>query len=228
MKHELSKERLKHYAALPSQPFDEGASVFMYEVREMARAILAAHEQGPVMEVRSHFNGEYVCRKMTKGTLKPGVMLYTHPAPSIPAAVPDELRNRLKAQGIEEVLKDANDYAPLTAGQWETLTNNWHQTFIGLAERYAELDTCRAAMLNHPSSNEASTAADVGGEIKQTASNSCWCRTCRPVNLSDMRFVVCPDCGNKRCPKANDHRNACSGSNEQGQEGSACPAAPKV
>lgn len=51
----------------------------------------------------------------------------------------------------------------------------------------------------------------------------CWCRTCRPVDLNDMRFVVCPDCGNKRCPRANDHRNACTGSNEPGQEGSAYP-----
>ncbi|HIB9048880.1 TPA: hypothetical protein ACWYGP_003544 [Raoultella planticola] len=53
----------------------------------------------------------------------------------------------------------------------------------------------------------------------------CWCRTCRPVTLGDMRFVVCPDCGNKRCPRANNHANACSGSNEPGQEGSAYPAA---
>ncbi|WPI01335.1 DUF550 domain-containing protein [Klebsiella pneumoniae] len=51
----------------------------------------------------------------------------------------------------------------------------------------------------------------------------CWCRTCRPVVLNDMRFVVCPDCGNKRCPRANDHRNACTGSKEPGQEGSAYP-----
>ena len=55
----------------------------------------------------------------------------------------------------------------------------------------------------------------------------CWCRTCRPVVLNDMRFVVCPDCGNKRCPRANDHRNACTRSNEPGQEGSAYPAAPQ-
>lgn len=55
----------------------------------------------------------------------------------------------------------------------------------------------------------------------------CWCRTCRPVTLNDMRFVVCPDCGNKRCPRANDHRNACTRSNEPGQEGSAYPAAPQ-
>lgn len=55
----------------------------------------------------------------------------------------------------------------------------------------------------------------------------CWCRNCRPLVLNDMRFVVCPDCGNKRCPKANDHRNDCSGSNEPGQEGSAYPAVPQ-
>lgn len=55
----------------------------------------------------------------------------------------------------------------------------------------------------------------------------CWCRTCRPVVWNDMRFVVCPECGNKRCPRANDHRNACTGSNETGQEGSAYPAAPQ-
>lgn len=55
----------------------------------------------------------------------------------------------------------------------------------------------------------------------------CWCRTCRPVVLNDMRFVVCPDCGNKRCPRANDHRNACTGSNEPGQEGNAYPDTPR-
>ncbi|MEB7825769.1 hypothetical protein NGK27_00470 [Klebsiella quasipneumoniae] len=55
----------------------------------------------------------------------------------------------------------------------------------------------------------------------------CWCLTCRPVVLNDMRFVVCPDCGNKRCPRANDHRNACTGSNEPGQQDSAYPDTPQ-
>ena len=58
-------------------------------------------------------------------------------------------------------------------------------------------------------------------------STKCWCRTCRPVTFADSHFVVCPECGNKRCPHANDHRNACTGSNEPGQEGSAYPAAPQ-
>ncbi|HHT8226907.1 TPA: DUF551 domain-containing protein [Citrobacter braakii] len=58
-------------------------------------------------------------------------------------------------------------------------------------------------------------------------STKCWCHTCRPVTMSDMRFVVCPECGNKRCPRANDHRSVCTGSNEPGQIGSAYPAAPQ-
>ncbi len=33
-------------------------------------------------------------------------------------------------------------------------------------------------------------------------------------------FIVCPICGNKRCPKATHHDHICSGSNEPGQEGS--------
>ena len=34
------------------------------------------------------------------------------------------------------------------------------------------------------------------------------------------RMIVCPDCGNKRCPKATHHDNECSGSNNFGQPGS--------
>ncbi len=33
-------------------------------------------------------------------------------------------------------------------------------------------------------------------------------------------MVLCPTCGNKRCPHATDHRHACTGSNEPGQVGS--------
>ena len=71
---------------------------------------------------------------------------------------------------------------------------------------------CRAAMLQAGNS---------------PATPDGWCHTCRPVTMSDMRFVVCHDCGNKRCPHANDHRHACTGSNEPGQEGSAYQAAPQ-
>lgn len=36
-------------------------------------------------------------------------------------------------------------------------------------------------------------------------------------------MVVCPKCGNKRCPHANDTIYECTGSNEPGQPGSAYP-----
>jgi DNA-directed RNA polymerase subunit RPC12/RpoP len=39
--------------------------------------------------------------------------------------------------------------------------------------------------------------------------------------ISASRMIVCKTCGNKRCPKAADHRLACTGSNEPGQPGSA-------
>jgi len=40
------------------------------------------------------------------------------------------------------------------------------------------------------------------------------------LQLRRLFFIVCKTCGNKRCPKATDHRLECTGSNEPGQPGS--------
>ncbi len=96
-------------------------------------------------------------------------------------------------------------------------------------------NACRAAMLQTKSLTSINPAPDLVSLQKKAESiignypgiPDCWCRTCRPVVLNDMRFVVCPDCGNKRCPRANDHRNACTGSNEPGQQDSAYPDTPQ-
>ena len=51
----------------------------------------------------------------------------------------------------------------------------------------------------------------------------CHCHTCRPIDHRDPESVfmrLCPSCGNKRCPKATDHNNECSDSNDAGQVGS--------
>jgi len=45
--------------------------------------------------------------------------------------------------------------------------------------------------------------------------------------LSATKMILCPECGNKRCPKASDHRLACTGSNDVGQEGSIYTAPAK-
>lgn len=37
---EFTRERLEYYANLPTQPFGDDASVFMYEVRKLARIAL--------------------------------------------------------------------------------------------------------------------------------------------------------------------------------------------
>jgi hypothetical protein len=40
-----------------------------------------------------------------------------------------------------------------------------------------------------------------------------------PIEMTMM--ILCPTCGNKRCPHATDHDLACTNSNEPGQKGSA-------
>ncbi|EPJ7337228.1 DUF550 domain-containing protein [Citrobacter amalonaticus] len=116
-------------------------------VRELARIALASLEAEPVGYYRKGSDGFYFASPTEQ---RPGTIpLYA--APPAPV-VPDEVRNKLKAEGLADLLRDARDYAPLTSEQWETLTNNWHQTFVGLS---GENDACRAAMLqgNQPVSN---------------------------------------------------------------------------
>lgn len=55
----------------------------------------------------------------------------------------------------------------------------------------------------------------------------CYCYNCLKdiktksgVPYVYTRMIVCPECGNKRCPHATDHNLPCTGSNEPGQEGS--------
>lgn len=43
----------------------------------------------------------------------------------------------------------------------------------------------------------------------------CWCATCHPNTVYNMRMILCPTCGDKRCPKATDHHNDCTGADEQ-------------
>jgi hypothetical protein len=69
-----------------------------------------------------------------------------------------------------------------------------------------------------------------GGYWVTTRGDWCPCITCENELAEDYErltgdwlnrgFIVCPECGNKRCPKATLHDNACTGSNEPGQQGS--------
>lgn len=48
----------------------------------------------------------------------------------------------------------------------------------------------------------------------------CHCYHCSDTITRMTTMIVCPECGNKRCPKATDHNNECTNSNEAGQKGS--------
>jgi ribosomal protein L32 len=58
---------------------------------------------------------------------------------------------------------------------------------------------------------------------KTDKESDCYCYNCRKA--TDIQYVmthmiVCPICGNKRCPHSTDHNLACTNSNEPGQPGS--------
>lgn len=71
---------------------------------------------------------------------------------------------------------------------------------------------------------------DGRSRTKDPRRSVCPCQSCLEVAHGDDpepwstplgRMILCPTCGNKRCPHANHHDNGCTGSNEPDQPGSA-------
>lgn len=61
-----------------------------------------------------------------------------------------------------------------------------------------------------PSQKTKDTRAAVEAELAtKPMSLACWCETCRPLVPADMRMVLCPTCGDKRCQRARSHDLAC-------------------
>lgn len=54
------------------------------------------------------------------------------------------------------------------------------------------------------------------------------CYDCASVDERWKFMFVCPECGNKRCPKATNHRLDCTGSNASGQPGSMYGGSPQL
>jgi hypothetical protein len=54
------------------------------------------------------------------------------------------------------------------------------------------------------------------------------CHSCFKASSGMMldRMILCSECGNKRCPKASDHRLDCTSSNDPGQPGSVYTTPP--
>ena len=55
---------------------------------------------------------------------------------------------------------------------------------------------------------------------KKRKAHDCTCRKCnKPSPFGWAVFTACEVCGNKRCPKADDHNMKCTNSNELNQIG---------
>lgn len=88
--------------------------------------------------------------------------------------------------------------------------------------------SARSSAENSPAPVSGEGPADSGG----SQTYKCGCGTCDQARRDALAaagdwtqaifrpFIVCPDCGNKRCPRATHHDSPCSGSNEPGQDGS--------
>jgi DNA-directed RNA polymerase subunit RPC12/RpoP len=65
--------------------------------------------------------------------------------------------------------------------------------------------------------------------VQEPVASYC-CHSCFKLDGGFMldRMILCPECGNKRCPKASDHQLDCTGSNEPNQPGSVYTAPQPV
>ncbi|MEH9245597.1 hypothetical protein RAF29_21130 [Klebsiella pneumoniae] len=239
MTSKLARERLEKIKSW-RETYGAGINVMLpaEEAEELACIALAAMDSEPVA-----WTDEQELRDVDRGgcgylfTVNPVtphaderriILLYRHaqPAPVVPdgyVMVPEEPTESMVIAGFESEPDEFFSESEV----WEA-----YQKMSGCKQAAFRARLCWRAML------AAAPQEDINALIPLVSRNGqggdrwipvseqkpdCWCRTCRPVDLNDMRFVVCPDCGNKRCPRANDHRNACTGSNEPGQEGSAYP-----
>ena len=82
--------------------------------------------------------------------------------------------------------------------------------------------------------NEAADVLLATPPAPQPVPVKCWCHKCNEHNtinglpFSMTQMILCPECGNKRCPKASDHQLDCTGSNEPNQPGSVYTAPQPV
>lgn len=86
----------------------------------------------------------------------------------------------------------------------------WH-----IIKLWVKRKTYKLTISFHAKTN--SSTSITGAQIEY---GNCHCYNCADAMTRMSRMIVCPKCGNKRCPHSTDHNNPCTNSNEAGQEGS--------
>jgi len=124
-------------------------------------------------------------------------------SPSWTAVITDEI-NQLRVDADSDVARaeaDRDRYAAAIRRARE------------IVQRYAHTGL-RYALMNA----EDGPLASVDSGSASVGCGHCW-KCMDASGISPMGYVLCPVCGNKRCPKAADHDLACTHSNASGQPG---------
>lgn len=102
-----------------------------------------------------------------------------------------------------------NGYLQMTTEQKQMYCAAIGAEFDPLEPRFKDIEkcSCRACLTER---GAIKTGTLTGHDITTVETGSVF-----------VGMIVCEKCGNKRCPHANNHRNACTNSNEPGQSGSA-------
>ncbi len=138
-------------------------------------------------------------------------------------------------------MTDLRQAAQAVVDRWDTPAWEWSEKgptadLIAALRKALEQQQADPVAVVNEAIRVAWSAGYVEGEkatMEKRAEPECWCHKCNDNRLANYmrlnmpRMILCPTCGNKRCPKASDHRLDCTGSNEPGQPGSVYTTLPQ-
>lgn len=116
--------------------------------------------------------------------------------------------------------------------RWEEVERNVYQLRHYTSEQIEQMNRRPTELINaalrrstEPLSGNAMSEQETEGALERSFQSMkvgrCGCWRCLGERREmRLRMILCPQCGNKRCPKASDHDLACTGSNEPAQLGS--------
>jgi hypothetical protein len=86
----------------------------------------------------------------------------------------------------------------------------------------SQIDNMVCGLVQPAATVKESLTVQPAAPVQEPVAHRYCCHSCFKASGGVMldRMIFCPECGNKRCPKASDHSFSCAGSNEPGQIGS--------
>ena len=76
---------------------------------------------------------------------------------------------------------------------------------------------CLGFFFNHKERRSVKNQRDLIGLFSSEIKHYDCVQCCKDAGDIQRIMILCPKCGNKRCPKAENHRNRCTRSNDVGQ-----------